>query len=163
MGRIRVYSMDSNPSVGLTYSELSQVEISSKEDHPNIVDDENFKVKDLKLWVEEKTGATPIQQVYYHCCDYNNLRSNSGSSKPYRYLFESSPSLNEKNNDAVPLGLILARYYEKVKLQRCKYIKRWIGVGILHHEDEANSNDTITGAVVDSAAERRTPKRRRHS
>ena len=155
--------MDGNPSVGLTYSELSQVEISNKEDHPNIVDDENFKAKDLKRWVEEKTGATPIQQVYYHCCDYNNLRSNSRNSKPYRYLFESSPSLNDKNNDDdVPLGIILARYYEKVKLQRCKYIKRWIGVGILHHDGDAKSDDTTT-AVVDSAAERRAPKRRRHS
>ena len=163
MGRIRIYRLNDDPSVALTYSELSQVEISSKTDHPNIENDENFKVKDLKRWVEEKTGATPIQQVYYHCCAYSNLRRISDNSKPYRYLFESSPSLNDKNNDDdVPLRIILARYYERVKLQRCTYIKRWIGVGLLHHEDEANIDDTIT-AVVDSAAERRAPKRRRRT
>ena len=166
MGRIRVYRLNDDPSEALSYSELSQVEISSKKDHPTVVDDNdyNFKVNDLKNWVEERTGATPSQQVYYHCCSGKKIRSQSDNSEPYRYQFESSPSLNDNNNnnDDVPLRTVLARYYEKDKLQRCTYIKNWIGVRLLHHQDEANTDDAAP-AIVDSVDERRAPKRRRRS
>ena len=163
--RLRIYRLDdlsssssskTNGGGGWTYSELSQVEISSRTDHPpssSNSDEDDATVADLKRWVDEKTDILPRDQIYFHCTGpvYDN---DDNSKKPYRYKFEKAIELNEK--DDMSLRDAIEAFYEQNQLTKSLYGKKWIGVRRLVQQQQRCVDDEDDEANVEPP-----PKKRR--